>query len=52
MSLLRNLLADLQPTAPTLGAPGAETTDPRSRFDSHVRQASPHAPSGRAPPAA
>lgn len=50
--LQRNLLADLQPTSPSLGAPCAEALDPRSRSDFRVRQASLHAPTGRAPPTA
>lgn len=50
--LQRNFLAVLQPTTPTLGAPRAEAPDPRSRYDFHLRQASLHAPSGRAPPSA
>ena len=50
--LQRSLLAELQPSAPTLGAAGAEARALRSRSDFHVRQASLRAPSGRAPPAA
>jgi hypothetical protein len=50
--LQRNLLADLEPTSPSLGAPSAEALEPSSRPASCVRQASLHAPTGRAPPTA
>lgn len=50
--LQRNLLADLDPTSPSLGAPRAEAPELSSRCDLSVRQSSLHAPTGRAPPTA
>ena len=50
--LQRNLVAELQHAAPTLGAPRAEASAPGDRLRPTVRQPALLAPTGRAPPSA